>query len=49
MNKDLSEFIERGRIKKESFKRYIKWENKKASDSVNRLINAKLQKNEMRN
>lgn len=44
MEKDLSEFIERERIYKESLKRHIKWENKKASDSVKRLINTKLQK-----
>lgn len=43
MEKDLPEFTERERIQKESLKRYIKWENEKARDSVNRLINTKLQ------
>lgn len=43
MEKDLPEFIEQKRIQKESFKRYIKWENEKARDKVKHLINTKLQ------
>lgn len=32
------------RIKQDLLKRYNTWENEKASDSVKRLINAKLKK-----